>query len=284
MVAGARRRASFPSVETVYTPETLPGLGAEDHVPAHAGHGRVRLAHLARLHPPRRLLRRHAARLPRQRRRFGFQQVDYEAIQHFPILREAWVLSLRGRVQTAFDKDGQQIPFFMLPSLGGGSTLRGYSSWRFRDQNSLLLQAEWRIMVNRFLDTAFFYDAGKVAARTVGSRLQRAEERLRLRRPLPRAVRHAAPRRARQEPRRPVVHLLVVRDLLRIAAMSTSSFCVTCTSRRPRWFCLVAALGLFASAVSTQGPRFYPDDPIAREPESQDASKAQPYDIGRCTR
>jgi hypothetical protein len=39
-----------------------------------------------------------------------------------------------------------------------------------------------------------------------------------------------------------------------------------------------ASIGLFASVVSTQGPRFYPDDPIARAPESQDASKAAPYD------
>jgi len=54
----------------------------------------------------------------------------------------------------------------MLPSLGGGSTLRDYSSWRFRDRNNLLLQAEWRIMANRFLDTAVFYDAGKVSSRT----------------------------------------------------------------------------------------------------------------------
>ena len=43
---------------------------------------------------------------------------------------------------------------------------------------------------------------------------------------------------------------------------------------------LVAALGTFVSTVSTQGPRFYSDDPIAREPESRDASKAQRYDIG----
>ena len=27
------------------------------------------------------------------------------------------------------------------------------------------MQAEWRIMVNRYLDMAFFYDTGKVAAR-----------------------------------------------------------------------------------------------------------------------
>ena len=52
----------------------------------------------------------------------------------------------------------------MLPSLGGGSNLRGYSSWRFRDRNSVLLQGEWRIMVNRFFDSAVFYDAGQVAA------------------------------------------------------------------------------------------------------------------------
>jgi hypothetical protein len=34
------------------------------------------------------------------------------------------------------------------------------------------------------------------------------------------------------------------------------------------------AVALFATVASTQGPRFYPDDPIARVPESQDASKA----------
>ncbi len=95
---------------------------------------------------------------------FGFKQIDYEAIQHIPLLREAWVLSFRGLVETTSLKSNQQIPFFMLPSVGGGSDLRGFSSWRFRDRNSLLLQAEWRIMVNRYIDMAVFYDAGKVTA------------------------------------------------------------------------------------------------------------------------
>ena len=57
------------------------------------------------------------------------------------------------------------MPFFLLPYVGSGHTLRGFISHRFRDQNALILNAEWRIMVNRFMDTAFFYDAGKVAAR-----------------------------------------------------------------------------------------------------------------------
>ena len=42
---------------------------------------------------------------------------------------------------------------------------------------------------------------------------------------------------------------------------------------------LAAALGLGGRAVATQTPRFYPDDPIAREPESQDAGRAARYEI-----
>ena len=95
----------------------------------------------------------------------GFNQVDYEGIQHIPVLREAWVVSLHAMAQTTYDKSGQTIPFFMMPSIGGGSDLRAYASWRLRDLNSLYLQAEWRVMVNRFVDMALFYDAGKVAAR-----------------------------------------------------------------------------------------------------------------------
>jgi hypothetical protein len=97
---------------------------------------------------------------------YGFNQVDYEAIQHVPILRETWVLSFRGAVSTTTNKSGEDIPFFMLPAVGGGSSLRGYSSWRFRDRNNLELQGEWRVMVNRYVDMAVFYDTGKVAAHT----------------------------------------------------------------------------------------------------------------------
>ena len=43
---------------------------------------------------------------------------------------------------------------------------------------------------------------------------------------------------------------------------------------------LVAALSIFAASASTKGPHFYPDDPIARAPESKDASKAQSFSLG----
>jgi hypothetical protein len=156
---------TFPSVETKYTPATLPGLGAETTY-LHAqggvgfdwrtsqGYSRRGGVYDASFHD-----------FTDRDSDFGFRRVDYEVIQHVPILREAWVLSLRGKASTTFRKDDQEVPFFMLPALGGGSDLRGFASWRFRDRHSLLLQAEWRIIANRFLETAFFYDAGKVASR-----------------------------------------------------------------------------------------------------------------------
>jgi Omp85 superfamily domain len=157
---------TYPSVETVYTPATLPGLGAKVtylHTQGTVGlDGRTSPGYTRRGAYIGATVHDYNDR----DKAFGFQIAEYEGIAHLPILRETWVLSFHARVQHALEKDDQQIPFFMLPALGGGSSLRGYSSWRFRDQNSLLLQGEWRIMVNRYVDLAFFYDAGKVAART----------------------------------------------------------------------------------------------------------------------
>jgi len=157
---------SYPSVDQIYTPETLTGLGTKvtylhsqgtvgldsRESPGYARRGGFLGVTFHDFTDPDNL--------------YGFKQIDYEALQHIPILREAWVLSFRGAVSTTGVKSGEQIPFFMLPSVGGGSSLRGYSSWRFRDRNSMEIQAEWRVMVNRYIDTAVFYDTGKVTAKT----------------------------------------------------------------------------------------------------------------------
>jgi hypothetical protein len=154
-----------PSIGTAYTPGTLPGLGLTTTLV----HAQAALGFDWRPSPG--YARRGgfygvtAHDYTDTDSRVGFRRVDYEVTQHVPILRETWAISLRGRASTTWDKKGQSVPFYLLPSLGGGSDLRGYSSFRFRGENSLLLQGEWRIMVNRFLDTAVFYDTGKVTAR-----------------------------------------------------------------------------------------------------------------------
>jgi len=158
-------QGSSPSIEEVYTPETAPGLGA---TPTYV-HGFGTLAADSRPAPG--YARRggyYAASLhgyADSDSLYSFQRVDYEAIQHVPLGRDRWVLSLRGKVETTYTGGGHTVPYFMMPSLGGGSDMRGFSSWRFRDLHSLLLQAEWRVLVNAFFDTAIFYDTGKVTSR-----------------------------------------------------------------------------------------------------------------------
>jgi hypothetical protein len=89
--------------------------------------------------------------------------VDYEIIQHFPILRETWAISVRGLVETTWLKGDQEIPVLHAAlSWAVAATCVVIAAGGFRDRNSLLLQGEWRIMVNRYLDTVFFADAGKV--------------------------------------------------------------------------------------------------------------------------
>ena len=61
-------------------------------------------------------------------------------------------------------EDGREVPYFLMPQLGGGSDLRGYPSWRFRDRHSLLLSGEYRWTPSHFVDMALFMDAGKVVS------------------------------------------------------------------------------------------------------------------------
>lgn len=91
--------------------------------------------------------------------------MEAEASRFIPILHENWVLALRGRVAATNTSDGNGVPFYLLPSLGGRRSLRGYDDYRFADRNSLLLNAEYRWRVFGALDGALFYDAGNVAPR-----------------------------------------------------------------------------------------------------------------------
>ncbi|MGH9371327.1 MAG: hypothetical protein ACRD15_07345, partial [Vicinamibacterales bacterium] len=96
---------------------------------------------------------------------YSFKSVEAEVVQLIPILRANWVIALRGLATVTDMDDTSVVPYFMLPSLGGGSTLRGYPDFRFRDRNRLLMNAELRWTPARFMDMAIFYDTGKVASR-----------------------------------------------------------------------------------------------------------------------
>jgi hypothetical protein len=157
-------RGAAPSIEEIFTPGTAPGLGASptylhtfasgglDSRPA-AGYARRGGLYQVTYH-----------NYSDRDDLYSFDRVDGEIVQHFPILRENWVVSLHGLVQTTLD-DEDVVPYFLLPSLGSGSTLRAYPSWRYRDRHSLLLTGEVRWIPNRLgLDMGLFYDMGKVTS------------------------------------------------------------------------------------------------------------------------
>ena len=60
---------------------------------------------------------------------------------------------------------GNTVPFYLLPTLGGNDTLRGYNDYRFHDRNLLLASAESRWALFRSVDAAAFFDAGNIGAR-----------------------------------------------------------------------------------------------------------------------
>jgi hypothetical protein len=65
----------------------------------------------------------------------SFRRVDAEASQLVPVLRENWVIGLRALVSSTDAAAGNDVPYFLMPDLGGSHMLRGYPSWRFRGPN-----------------------------------------------------------------------------------------------------------------------------------------------------
>ena len=152
-------------VDDVFTPVTAPGLGVNPtyiHTSASAAFDWRQAPDYTRRGGLYKVAGHHYTD---QDETYSFDRLEAELVQHIPILRENWVISLRSRLETTLNDD-DQVPYFLMPSLGSGSTLRGYDAWRFRDRHAMLLSGEWRWIPNRmFLDMAFFYDTGMVAPR-----------------------------------------------------------------------------------------------------------------------
>ena len=94
--------------------------------------------------------------------RFSFRRFDVELQQFFGLAQERATLALRALATFTARGQGQEVPFFMQPTVGGSGGLRGFHQYRFRDRNALVLNAEARVPLNGFLDGVAFADVGKV--------------------------------------------------------------------------------------------------------------------------
>jgi hypothetical protein len=94
---------------------------------------------------------------------YSFTRLEGDLRQYLSMFAERRVLALRLLASTSTADEGSRVPFYLMPSLGGHDSLRGFRDYRFRGPHALLAQAEYRYEIWSGFDAALFYDAGKVA-------------------------------------------------------------------------------------------------------------------------
>lgn len=93
---------------------------------------------------------------------YNFTRFNFESQQYLPFRHAFQVLALRQFLTLTSTPGDNEIPFYEMETLGGSRTLRGFDTFRFRDRNAILFNAEYRWQIFRPLDMALFVDAGHV--------------------------------------------------------------------------------------------------------------------------
>jgi hypothetical protein len=156
---------SYPNTLSVFSDATAPGLSQQ---PAFL-HGDVSLAADTRDypgHPTRGGLYRVTGTSYSDRTygKYSFRRYEAEAAQFVPLVEGKWVLAFRAWEVFSDTPTGNRVPFYLMPSLGGKNTLRGYRDYRFHDRDMQVFNAESRWGLFTHVDAAVFVDTGKVAS------------------------------------------------------------------------------------------------------------------------
>jgi hypothetical protein len=84
-----------------------------------------------------------------------------------PISRESSAFVGQANFELNRERHGSDpIPFYMLPHIGGSSTLRGFALDRFYGRNVALLSLEYRYRIHPFIQVIPFFDEGQIFDRT----------------------------------------------------------------------------------------------------------------------
>lgn len=164
--AGAGRDRRFASADQLYTPQEMPGIDRQTNF--HRYGSFLRVNYLDNPAGPRAggfYLFQYNRYDDRRGLGYGFNLLETEFRQYIPFFNQRRVIALRGRTLLTDPHAGETVPFYLQPWLGGPDDLRGFRPFRFRDRNSMLLNAEYRWEVFAGLDMAIFADAGKVFPR-----------------------------------------------------------------------------------------------------------------------
>jgi outer membrane protein assembly factor BamA len=92
---------------------------------------------------------------------FDYQRFDLEGAHFMPLAPPRHVLALHGMLSFVNNRTGDRVPFYAYPYVGGADTVRGFQEFRFREENTLSLNAEYRFDLMKFIELAAFVDAGE---------------------------------------------------------------------------------------------------------------------------
>ncbi len=164
---GIGRDDRFPSIGDIFTDETVPGLLSQpDFV-----HAQVFFDVDYRDEPanPKRGGFYHVALSAWDDRTldaYNFRRFDANASQYVPISPDRkHVISGRLGVSLTDKSEGDRLPFYFLPYIGGEDTVRSYKEFRFKDETALWFSTEYRWIPIKWVSGAVFADFGTVARR-----------------------------------------------------------------------------------------------------------------------
>jgi hypothetical protein len=103
---------------------------------------------------------------------FGSSSLSYFAYEtqlegRLPVSRESSAFVGQANFELTRERhESSPIPFYMLPHIGGSSTLRGFALDRFYGRNLALLSLEYRYRIHPFVQVIPFFDEGQIFDRS----------------------------------------------------------------------------------------------------------------------
>ena len=163
---GKGKRSGFPSTDEIFGAAQTPGLLEQSRFLRGGGI----LEYDWRDNPggPRSGGHYYARHLRYWDQRLGlhsFNRLEIGAEQYFPYWNRTRVVALQAVAIGAWTGDGQTVPFYLQPTLGGNQLLRGFDRYRFYDQSAFHVAAEHRWHVFSNMHAALFFEGGKVASK-----------------------------------------------------------------------------------------------------------------------
>ena len=157
------RDTNLQTIEAIFTDATAPGLVRQPQFVHDSVFAEVD-SRDARGFPRRGGFYRAAYALWNDRtlEQYNFRRFDIVG-SHFVSLAANDVVALRLALSYANNAPGDRVPFYLLPYIGGGDTVRSFREFRFRDENAGVFNAELRHKVHSLAYVAGFVDFGKVA-------------------------------------------------------------------------------------------------------------------------